>query len=293
MRLPNACKTGRARRKVSGSAPTMTVRVPARAPLTPPLTGASAKATRWRASVAAILREVAGSPEVQSNNSDPARKPARRPSGPSSRASTSCEVGRQVTTTSAPAAASRGVRTARAAWVAANSSARAAVRFHTRSGSRRPGVRPWALRWRRDREMRLPWRGPFQSGVGVPPVQTISSIDAGPNRSCGPRRLLRRSLPPEPPGAAGSRAPGGGREAGSARGRTVCILRRPSFGVHAGMPIAEAVRLCPEATFFQGAFGDYSKASHAVREVLEDFSPVVVMSSLDEAYLDFGGTERL
>src|SRR3954453_479764 len=65
------------------------------------------------------------------------------------------------------------------------------------------------------------------------------------------------------------------------------------FGIHAGMPIGEAVRLCPQATFFQGAFGGYSKASRAVREVLEDFSPVVVMSSLDEAYLDFGGTERL
>jgi DNA polymerase IV len=65
------------------------------------------------------------------------------------------------------------------------------------------------------------------------------------------------------------------------------------FGIHAGMPIAEAVRLCPEATFFQGSFGDYRKASLAVRAVLEDFSPLVVMSSLDEAYLDFGGTERL
>ncbi|MEA2712045.1 MAG: polymerase [Gemmatimonadales bacterium] len=65
------------------------------------------------------------------------------------------------------------------------------------------------------------------------------------------------------------------------------------FGIHAGMPIAEAVRLCPEATFFQGSFGNYRKASLAVRAVLEDFSPLVVMSSLDEAYLDFGGTERL
>jgi DNA polymerase IV len=65
------------------------------------------------------------------------------------------------------------------------------------------------------------------------------------------------------------------------------------FGIHAGMPIAQAVRLCPEATFFQGSFGSYRKASLAVRAVLEDFSPLVVMSSLDEAYLDFGGTERL
>ena len=64
------------------------------------------------------------------------------------------------------------------------------------------------------------------------------------------------------------------------------------FGIHAGMPIAEAVRLCPQATFFQGAFVHYSEASRAVREVLQEFSPTVVMASLDEAYLDFAGTER-
>src|SRR5215211_4425333 len=66
-----------------------------------------------------------------------------------------------------------------------------------------------------------------------------------------------------------------------------------SFGIHAGMPIAEAVRLCPQATFFQGAFADYRTASLAVRRVLQNFSPTVVMASLDEAYLDFAGTERL
>lgn len=65
------------------------------------------------------------------------------------------------------------------------------------------------------------------------------------------------------------------------------------FGIHAGMPIAEAVRLCPQATFFQGSFTNYRKASLAVKAVLDDFSPLVVMASLDEAYLDFGGTERL
>jgi DNA polymerase IV len=65
------------------------------------------------------------------------------------------------------------------------------------------------------------------------------------------------------------------------------------FGIHAGMPIAEAVRLCPQATFFQGTFVHYRDASRAVRAVLQDFSPTVVMSSLDEAYLDFAGTERL
>ena len=65
------------------------------------------------------------------------------------------------------------------------------------------------------------------------------------------------------------------------------------FGIHAGMPVSQAVRLCPNATFFQGSFVHYRDASRAVREVLERFSPVVAMASLDEAYLDFGGTERL
>ena len=65
------------------------------------------------------------------------------------------------------------------------------------------------------------------------------------------------------------------------------------YGIHAGMPIAQAVRLCPQATFFQGAFSAYRDASRAVRAVLERFSPTVVMASLDEAYLDFAGTERL
>ncbi|NNG16605.1 MAG: DNA polymerase IV [Gemmatimonadales bacterium] len=65
------------------------------------------------------------------------------------------------------------------------------------------------------------------------------------------------------------------------------------YGVHSGMPIARAVRLCPDATFFQGDFSHYRTASKAVRQVLLRHSPVVVMASLDEAYLDFTGTDRL
>lgn len=66
-----------------------------------------------------------------------------------------------------------------------------------------------------------------------------------------------------------------------------------AFGIRAGMPIAEAVRRCPQATFFQGSFAHYRDASRAVRAVLEGFTPTVAMGSLDEAYLDFAGTERL
>jgi len=65
------------------------------------------------------------------------------------------------------------------------------------------------------------------------------------------------------------------------------------FGVRSGMPIAQAVRLCPGATFFQGDFAHYKEASRQVREVLARLAPAAVMASLDEAYLDFTGTERL
>ncbi len=65
------------------------------------------------------------------------------------------------------------------------------------------------------------------------------------------------------------------------------------FGVRSGMPIAQAARLCPGATFFQGSFAHYREASRAVRAVLGRHSPVVAMASLDEGYLDFTGTEAL
>lgn len=65
------------------------------------------------------------------------------------------------------------------------------------------------------------------------------------------------------------------------------------FGVKSGMPIAQASRLCPDATFVKGEFAHYREASQAVREILARSAPVAVMASLDEGYLDFTGTERL
>ena len=65
------------------------------------------------------------------------------------------------------------------------------------------------------------------------------------------------------------------------------------LGVRSGMPIAQAARRCPQATFFKGEFAHYRDASRQVRAVLAGFAPTVVMASLDEGYLDFSGTERL
>lgn len=65
------------------------------------------------------------------------------------------------------------------------------------------------------------------------------------------------------------------------------------FGVKSGMPTGRALRLCPDATVVNGEFAWYKEASRAVRKVLERHAPRVVMAGLDEAYLDFTGTERL
>lgn len=66
-----------------------------------------------------------------------------------------------------------------------------------------------------------------------------------------------------------------------------------AFGVRSGMPIAEAARRCPGATFVKGEFAWYKEASRAVRVVLERHAPLVVMTGMDEGYLDFSGTDLL
>src|SRR4051812_47117776 len=65
------------------------------------------------------------------------------------------------------------------------------------------------------------------------------------------------------------------------------------FGVHSAMPLRTAYKLCPQAIFVAGHPERYREASLKVRAVLESFSPQVEMASIDEAYLDMTGTERL
>jgi DNA polymerase-4 len=65
------------------------------------------------------------------------------------------------------------------------------------------------------------------------------------------------------------------------------------FGVHSAMPLRTAAALCPQAIFIDGHRDRYEKHSRQVREVLEQFSPKVEMASIDEAYLDMTGTDRL
>jgi DNA polymerase IV len=65
------------------------------------------------------------------------------------------------------------------------------------------------------------------------------------------------------------------------------------FGVHSAMPLRTAYKLCPQALFVDGHPERYRQYSEKVYETLRIFSPLVEMASIDEAYLDMTGTERL
>jgi len=65
------------------------------------------------------------------------------------------------------------------------------------------------------------------------------------------------------------------------------------FGVHSAMPAAQARRLCPQGIFLRPRFDRYREVSRQIREILYSYTPLVEPISLDEAFLDLTGTERL
>jgi DNA polymerase-4 len=65
------------------------------------------------------------------------------------------------------------------------------------------------------------------------------------------------------------------------------------FGCHSAQPMALALRMCPHAIVLPGRHDAYERASEQVFEVFGKFSPCVEGLSIDEAFLDMTGTERL
>jgi DNA polymerase-4 len=66
-----------------------------------------------------------------------------------------------------------------------------------------------------------------------------------------------------------------------------------AYGVHSAMPLRHAYRLCPHAVFVEGHPDRYRDYSRRIFAILEAFTPLLSMASVDEAYLDMTGTERL
>ena len=91
------------------------------------------------------------------------------------------------------------------------------------------------------------------------------------------------------------------------RGKPVVVGGRPNergvvsaasyearkYGIHSAMPLRTAGRLCPHAVFLDGNRAKYGEWSDRVATILAKYSPVVEVVSIDEAYLDLSGTERL
>ena len=73
---------------------------------------------------------------------------------------------------------------------------------------------------------------------------------------------------------------------------TACYIAR-TFGVRSAMPMFEARRLCPHAAIVRPNMDKYAGVSRQVRALMLDLTPQVEPISIDEAFIDLSGTERL
>jgi len=73
---------------------------------------------------------------------------------------------------------------------------------------------------------------------------------------------------------------------------TCCYIARIA-GVRSAMPMFKALKLCPEAVVVKPRMSHYAAISRQIRDMMEALTPLVEPLSLDEAFLDLGGTERL
>ena len=73
---------------------------------------------------------------------------------------------------------------------------------------------------------------------------------------------------------------------------TCCYIARIQ-GVRSAMPMFQALKLCPQAVVVKPRFPAYVEASRAIRALMERLTPAIQPLSLDEAFLDLTGTERL
>ncbi len=74
---------------------------------------------------------------------------------------------------------------------------------------------------------------------------------------------------------------------------TTASYEARKFGVRSAMPMFQARKLCPHGIIVPGRRRRYQQVSHRVMTVLNSVSPLVQPTSIDEAYVDIGGLERL
>lgn len=65
------------------------------------------------------------------------------------------------------------------------------------------------------------------------------------------------------------------------------------FGVHSAMPTYQAYKLCPQGIYVYGRMQRYAELSYQIMTIFKDYSPDVIQMSIDEAFIDITGTEKL
>ena len=82
---------------------------------------------------------------------------------------------------------------------------------------------------------------------------------------------------------------GGSKERGIV---TTCSYEARKFGVHSAMPMATAMRLCPQAIVVKGTYTEYSKYSKWVTQIIASKAPLFEKASIDEFYIDLTGMDK-
>ena len=73
---------------------------------------------------------------------------------------------------------------------------------------------------------------------------------------------------------------------------TCCYIAR-TYGVRSAMPMFKALKACPDAVVISPDFSKYRRESRRIMDLVAELSPLVQPLSLDEAWIDLAGTERL
>jgi len=74
---------------------------------------------------------------------------------------------------------------------------------------------------------------------------------------------------------------------------STCSYEARKYGVHSAMPMVTALKLCPNAICIPGRMERYSQKSREVMDIVRSFAPGFLQASIDEAYLDMSGMERI
>src|SRR5690606_26408435 len=80
---------------------------------------------------------------------------------------------------------------------------------------------------------------------------------------------------------------------GSERGVVAaCSYEARKFGIHSAMPMKTAMKICPHAIVVKGTYGEYTRCSRMVTEIIADKVPVYEKASIDEFYIDLTGMDK-